>query len=620
MAYASRVALIGIVVLAGCGGTVTSSPAACDGAACTDDGVGFDDGIQRDTGIDPEDDGPPLIDSSVSDEGFPEVRPDTSLPDVPIVIDAMPPAVVDKLDLLLVIDNSISMSDKQSELSRRVPELIATLTNPTPDPITGTARNAVDIHVGVITSSIGSHGTSACAPEAGLPASNDDKARLLPRVGETLSGGYKVASPTSEPVAAACPALAAASPITWVYDTTKTAQFKGYPGGAESLQVATSCVVANAKEGGCGYEETWEALYHFLVDPAPYATAKVNCTFGISGDACGNNKIVVEGTDTTLLAQRAAFLRPDSVVAVVVLSDENDFSLKPAGLNWLPWGYGKGQMQHGWAKCKDVPDDFEPESAAEFMQLHTQYGCFSCFENGSDPNCTVPWATDPVNKDVDGRNLRGFHQVQRYGYNFLWSRQRYVDAFTKPAVLGSNGLVGANALFAGGQRSADMVIVATLVGVPQSLLQSGGTPLPQPLSAAAWAKIAGPIASRDPHMVESIGPRPGVAKFAGDRSIDSVNGGDRDVTDGDDLQYACIAPRSTTAQGNDCYGTGAETKNPLCGTGGTQPYFKAYPGLRHLRIARDLGANGYVGSICNSTYRPFIQGLVEKIRSRFKPG
>ncbi len=94
----------------------------------------------------------------------------------------------------------------------------------------------------------------------------------------------------------------------------------------------------------------------------------------------------------------------------------------------------------------------------------------------------------------------------------------------------------------------------------------------------------------------------------------------RDAAGGDDLQYACIAPRSTTSSGSDCQGIGAEAKNPLCGAGGTQPYLKAYPGLRHLRIARDLGANSYVGSICNNTYRAFIQGLVEKIRSRFKSG
>ncbi|MBI2394353.1 MAG: hypothetical protein HYV09_32585 [Deltaproteobacteria bacterium] len=41
-------------------------------------------------------------------------------------------ARIDKLDLLFVVDNSISMADKQSELARRIPELIAAIADPTP--------------------------------------------------------------------------------------------------------------------------------------------------------------------------------------------------------------------------------------------------------------------------------------------------------------------------------------------------------------------------------------------------------------------------------------------------------------------------------------------------------
>ena len=92
-------------------------------------------------------------------------------------------------------------------------------------------------------------------------------------------------------------------------------------------------------------------MYHFLIEPMPYAKAEVKCTFGISGDACGSNKIEVTGLDEELLAQRKAFLRADSLLAVVVLSDENDASLKPAGLNWLPWGSANAKMLPGWAAC-----------------------------------------------------------------------------------------------------------------------------------------------------------------------------------------------------------------------------------------------------------------------------
>jgi hypothetical protein len=525
---------------------------------------------------------------------------------------------VDKVDLLIVVDNSISMADKQSELGRRMPELVAALTDPTPDPVTGKPANVLDMHVGVITSSLGSHGTSACAVEITNKA-NNDRGHLMPRAGEGGGNGWNLATANDASLktpTVACPTPVAATPLSWVFkpESDPAAQFKGYPGGAGQLEVATSCVVASAKEQGCGYEETWEAMYHFLADPAPYAKAEVKCTFGISGDACGSNKIIVEGLDEELLAQRKAFLRQDSLLAVVVLSDENDASLKPAGLNWLPWGYGKGQMQRGWAACENVPDDFEPETTAEFIKLHDEYKCFSCFEKGGDPNCGVAWAKDPLNNDVDGRNLRAMRQTNRYGYNFLWGRQRYVDALTKGQVFGSDNKLGANPIFAGGFRTQELIVVATIVGVPQKLVtDTAGNP--KELETADWDAIQGPIGKRDPHMIETIKPRDGIPRYAGDRSIDPVNGGDRDIADGDDLQYACIEARSAPGTNNDCEGSEPAKRNPLCATDGTQPYFKAYPGLRHLRIAKDLGISGFVASICAKSYAPAIRGITDKLKA-----
>ncbi|MBI2388294.1 MAG: hypothetical protein HYV09_01645, partial [Deltaproteobacteria bacterium] len=291
---------------------------------------------------------------------------------------------VDKLDLLFVVDNSISMADKQSELARRIPEMIAAVTGP--DPATGKPSPVHDVHVGVISSSLGSHGTSACAVEVTNKHVND-RGHLLPRAGEGGGTGWTLDG-TGAPTSAVCPTPVTATALSWVYDSANpeaaAARFKG-PAGVPALQLATSCVVQSVKDDGCGYEETWEAAYHFLVDPAPYAKAEVRCTFGIAGDACGNNKIAVEGLDEELLAQRKAFLRPDSLLAVVILSDENDASLKPAGLNWLPWGYGAGKLLRGWGACADVPDDFEPDTPADYSRLHNELRCFSCFEDASDP-------------------------------------------------------------------------------------------------------------------------------------------------------------------------------------------------------------------------------------------
>ena len=539
----------------------------------------------------------------------PGKRPDSGIdgggPGAPIV-DKLRVGQIDKVDLLFVIDNSPSMADKQGLLAQRVPELIARLTDATLE-----SKGTPDVHIGVITSSLGSHGTSACE-RAITNKSNDDRAHLLPRASEARGFGWKVTSPTATPVRATCPFPIEASPLTWVFDPGRDpgARFVGSD-GAQVLQVGASCVIQSVGEVGCGYEETWEALYHFLVDPAPYAKADVKCTFGPGGDDCSGD-VVMAGTDTELLAQRAAFLRPDSFVAIVLLSDENDVSLRPAGKNWIPWA--TSPMARGWEACDAVPDDVEPDGA----DLLVAKGCFSCLQDPKDANCGRPWAKDKLNNDADGRSLRGFHQVQRFGFNFLWSRDRYVNAFKNVTVPGSDGKLGQNPLYAGGFRDPSLVLVTAIVGAPKGLLHDASG-APKALSAADWEKLTSPdLAKRDPHMIESIGPRVGVPRFLGDRAIDPVHGGDRDSPEGDELQYACIAPRPAGTTGaDDCERLGADaaTKSPLCKSRTEQTHYKAFPGLRHLRILERLGASGLAASICNEDFSPIVQSLAARVRA-----
>ena len=598
-----KLASIGATVLTsclfvGCGSKVAETPIDDAGdAGCT---TACDDAP------------PPPIDSGA--------RPDSPSD---VVIDApLPPgAPTAKVDLLLVVDNSLSMGDKQLQLARHIPDLIKSLTAPDP---ASPSKAIADLHVAVITSSLGSHGTSACDPASTNPH-NDDRGHLIPRADASEPTGWSVAADGAEPTSAACPAFVAASALTWAFDAGSSAMLTGVA-GAQQLQLATSCVVESARQDGCGYEETLESMYHFLVDPSPYDKAEVSCTFGLSGDACGTNKIIRSGVDSTLLAERKAFLRDDSFLAVVILTDENDSSLKPAGLNWLPWAYAAGTMQRGWDSCASVPDDFEPELAADFTTLHETFHCYSCFENTANPNCALPWARGAakLNGDADGRNLREFHQVQRFGYNFFWGRQRYVDAFTQSMVptLDASGTVSMqpNPIFAAGRRGREDVLVVGVVGVPRGLVGDAVTGAPRAMTEADWAKIISPdLSVRDPHMIESIAPRAGIPRFSGDRSVDPVNGGDRDITDGDDLQYACIAPRASSTGGSyECDSPSAESQNPLCGPGKTQPYYKAYPGLRHLRVIHDLGAQGMVASICSPSLGPVMRAIVERMQPSLK--
>jgi len=224
-----------------------------------------------------------------------------------------------KIDLLFMIDNSSSMADKQNILADAVPNLVDQLIEPRCiDPATGrTVGNAMngvcivgertfepvkDIHIGVITSSLGNHGAGGVCEDA-LDVSlgrsdphNDDRAHLLARG----SGGVPV-------------------------PTFQTKGFLNYNPGVAGGLVTSADVATPFKEmvrgvgqHGCGYEASLEAVYRFLVDPEPYDTIRIDSIFG------GHGIAVLNGVDEALLKQRADFLRPDSLVSVVLVTDEND--------------------------------------------------------------------------------------------------------------------------------------------------------------------------------------------------------------------------------------------------------------------------------------------------------
>jgi hypothetical protein len=477
-------------------------------------------------------------------------------------------------------------------------------------------KSVADLHVAVITSSLGSHGALACSSKHA-----NDKGHLLPRAGENGTTGYTVDSVGGTPQATgSCPAPIAASALTWAYDPTETANHHGTAQSAD-MQAGVACLVESAKEDGCGYEAQLESIYHFLIDPAPYDSADGVC----DSTGCSKN-ISVTGLDGTLLQQRAAFLRPDSLLAVIMLTDENDFSGRPDGALLRVLATKETGLKHGTSACATVSDAFEPEGATDLAQL-AGAGCRPCVDGDSDPACTGAWSSTGL--DLDKMNLRGFQQVQRFGVNYLWNRQRYVDGFTETKVMGSDGKLAQNPIYAGG-RSKDHVVVAGILGVPKNLVTAAdGTPKAK-LTEPEWDKIVSPdLSKRDPHMIESIGARPGLAVFGGARSVDPVHGGERVVTPkGWDLQYACIAPRNASvandpaAATDTCYAADSATKDPLCGPAvggkGTQPYFKAYPTLRELRVIHELSQKeipALVASICDDSYAGAVKGITDALQN-----
>lgn len=540
---------------------------------------------------------------------------------------------VDKVDLLFVIDNSISMADKQELLKQAVPTLLERLINP--PCISSADRNQairvdgpaatcptgyekefeplIDLHVGVITSSLGSHGGDLCSESfSTFNATKDDRGHLLASVRAGL------------------PAYDAAGFLAW-----DPAGHKEPPGDREVapfLQSFQNHVVA-AGETGCGYEATQEAWYRFLVEPNPYAEVQVD----------DRNMAVPVGRDETLLAQRREFLRSDSLLMIVVLSDEDDCSVIDGGLGWLtgtailPPGGVTFTFPPATGVCTEDPNS----PCCRSCGLGETEPPAGCARLSDDPACGTQQSSP------DSLNLRCHRQKQRFGLDLLYPVERYSNALERLSVVdtrrceetrGDAGEPGScpavpNPLFSG-ERDPSLVIYTAIVGVPwQDIATSESLTGPglEYLNAREleeldrWQLILGDPERgeppQDPLMVASIDPRSGVHPLTGetlappdatDPKANSINGHEY-VNAGSDLQYACTFPLETPREctGDDgCDCTDPSLNRPLCNPPGggaaqtTQYYAKAYPGLRHLAIAKALGSSASIASICPKVVEP----------------
>src|SRR5262249_25431871 len=130
---------------------------------------------------------------------------------------------------------------------------------------------------------------------------------------------------------------------------------------------------------------------------------------------------VPTGKDANLLAQRAAFLRSDSLVAIIMMTDENDCSIQESGQYY----YAARQdiiLPHGSQICTTNPND----KCCYFCNSAPPPGC------QADATCAPGMAqTDPK---LDPPNLRCWHQKQRFGFDFLYPTARYVNAFSQAQI------------------------------------------------------------------------------------------------------------------------------------------------------------------------------------------
>lgn len=525
-----------------------------------------------------------------------------------------------KVDLLLMIDNSASMGDKQELLRRSIPDLVRRLV--APNCVDGAGRvlgrseagvcatgsleyaPVTDLHVGVLTSSLGNRGGDAC-PEANNPQTND-RAHLVTR---TASGGTV--------------ANAAAGFLSFG------------PGGITDVQVLEddiAALVSGVGVNGCGLEAQLESWYRFLVEPDPYKKIVVT-------DAVPE----LVGTDATVLKQRHDFLRPDSLLSLVVLTDEDDSTVDPLahGIGWafaskmfpgsktFRGGTGQGTTApRGTSACATEPLSDACTSCG--FKLMCEYGTtapgFDCDAIVSDPVC----AAEPYyGANDDELNVRFFDMKRRFGVDPQFPLQRYVhgllsakvpNRFTDHDADGKyvaahtcDNPIYAAALpelptdelchLAPGPRSQKLVVVTVIAGAPPELLHPN-------MTSSDWTVLLGQnpdaydFSGIDPHMVQSIGPRPDLPPPTAADDADPVHGREWDTQKGD-LQYACTfaveTPRECVAGAAECNCTpDMSAFPPLCDPASptTQIRAKAYPGIRPLQLARLLGDNAVASSIC----------------------
>ncbi len=584
---------------------------------------------------------------------------------------------IDKIDILLAIDNSRSMADKQELLALAVPDLVKKIINPRciddngeasavqptgplercPD---GTHREIdpiLDIHIGVISTSIGGHGADSC------PDVDNDSKECQPKPNTTNNDKGHLISRLDPCTLNSAPTYAGKGFLVWDPELTLNPPGESVLDDSmgHGLLPTVRDMVRGVGQIGCGYESQLESIYRFLVDPNPYETITVD-----------NYKAIPNGTDEVLLAQRAAFLRPDSLLSVILLTDENDCSIKEYGQF-----YYVGQLRNGATNVR------MPRARQECAVNVNDPCCKSCGQGQAecpvDPTCADPnGGSGPalLTDTEDNINLRCWDQKRRFGIDFLYPTDRYVQGFSSATIADRDGQLVPNPIFSdldplddnSNIRDPGLVFFTGIVGVPwQDIARDKTDPKKgfktadelaapsdpnNPSSPSGWEVILGDLTQKakplDPLMLETYQKRTGTNPITGDMLADSIlnpganpiNGHEWTIPN-DDLQYACIFPllpgterdcTNTNLPACDC--TSGVNDNPLCkpdpnnmNKSTLQVKAKAYPGIRPLQVIRELGAQGVVGSVCapqvsdpaematDFGYRPAMEAVGDRLKT-----
>ena len=191
-------------------------------------------------------------------------------------------------------------------------------------------------------------------------------------------------------------------------------------------------MVEGVHEHGCGFEAQNESWYRFLIQPDPYSQIVVT-----------SNKAAFQGIDATILLQRANFLRPDSLVTIIVVTDENEAAADPLTIGGQGWAFNNSSFPGS-------PNGASPEGTIECSQQSASSPlttgpndpkCTSCAFIGGASNFSTECPQDGMNgtngyldPTDDALNNRYFAQKYRFGITNMYPTYRYIRAMTRTTV------------------------------------------------------------------------------------------------------------------------------------------------------------------------------------------
>ena len=194
-------------------------------------------------------------------------------------------------------------------------------------------------------------------------------------------------------------------------------------------------LIEGVHEHGCGFEAQNEAWYRFLIQPDPFQTDQRQ----------RQRRARVQGIDANIIKQRADFLRPDSLVAVIVVTDENEEADDPLSIRGQGWAFNKAKLPRleerrrrarGYdrvpADRSEQPVDHGAEQPeVQVVRVHRSGDSelrHECPKDGTNGNAGF---LDPAN---DSPNLRFFHQKERFGLFAGYPTSRYIRGLQKNTV------------------------------------------------------------------------------------------------------------------------------------------------------------------------------------------